>query len=238
MKFIEKYDNIIMMKNKDFREGHRRRLREKVIIGGFDTLNDYEIVELLLTLGTPRKDCKEAAKIVIKNFGSLNDILSTDEEQLLKIEGIGKHNIFGIKLAKEILKSFHKRSITNKKKITDAKDVVNYLRSSMSYEKREIFKTIFLDVKNNIIKIEDLFKGTINESPVYPREVIKKVFLYNATSIIIAHNHPSGDVTPSKGDILVTEKLKDICETMNISMLDHIIISIDDYYSFAEEGIL
>jgi DNA repair protein RadC len=155
----------------------RSRLREKVIIGGFDTLNDYEIVELLLTLGTPRKDCKEAAKIVIKKFGSLNDILSTDEEQLLKIEGIGKHNIFGIKLAKEILKSFHKRSIT------------------------------------------------INESPVYPREVIKKVFLYNATSIIIAHNHPSGDVTPSKGDILVTEKLKDICETMNISMLDHIIIS-------------
>ncbi len=226
------------MKNKDFREGHRGRLREKVIIGGFDVLNDYEIVELLLTLGTPRKDCKNEAKIIIKEFGSLNDILSTDEEQLLKIKGIGKHNIFGIKLAKEILKSFHKRSITNKKKIKDAKDVVDYLRSSMSYEKREIFKTIFLDIKNNIIKIEDLFKGTINESPVYPREVIKKVFLYNATSIIIAHNHPSGDVTPSKGDILVTEKLKDICETMNISMLDHIIISIDDYYSFAEEGIL
>ena len=125
-----------------------------------------------------------------------------------------------------------------KSRIKNAKDLVDYLYSSMGFLNREIFKTVFLNVKNEIIKIDDLFVGTVNESPVYPREIMRKAFIYNAVSIIIVHNHPSGDVTPSRGDILVTEKIKNICDTMDISLLDHIIIGKDKYYSFAEKGIL
>ncbi|RKX68152.1 hypothetical protein DRP44_00305 [candidate division TA06 bacterium] len=218
--------------------GHRKRLREKLVRAGIESLNDYEIVELLLTLGTPRKDCKSIAKELIKEFKSIHDIIYADDEELLKIKGIGRHNIFGIKLARGIIETFHKTKLMRKSRIKNAKDLVDYLYSSMGFLNREIFKTVFLNVKNEIIKIDDLFVGTVNESPVYPREIMRKAFIYNAVSIIIVHNHPSGDVTPSRGDILVTEKIKNICDTMDISLLDHIIIGKDKYYSFAEERIL
>lgn len=227
-----------MGKTVDTRAGHRKRLREKLIKAGIDALSDYEVIEILLTLGTPRKDCKVLAKELMKKFGSIHEIIYADDNELLNFKGIGPNNIFGIKLAREIIKSFHKSKLMKRKRIKSAGDIVDYLTSSMGYMKREMFKTVFLNVKNEILKVDDLFIGTVNESPVYPREIMRKVFIYNATSIIIVHNHPSGDVSPSKGDILVTEKIKNICNTMDISLLDHIIIGKDSYYSFAEEGLI
>ncbi|NIA22969.1 MAG: DNA repair protein RadC [Proteobacteria bacterium] len=227
-----------MRKEKNKGVGHRKRLRGKLIRAGIESLNDYEIIELLLTLGTPRKDCKDIAKELINEFENIHNIIYAEDEELLKFKGIGEHNIFGIKLARGIIETFHKSKLMKKNRIRSAKDLVDYLYSSMGYLDREVFKTVFLNVKNEILKIDDLFVGTVNESPVYPREIMRKAFLYNATSIIIVHNHPSGDVSPSKGDILVTEKIKDICNTMDISLLDHIIIGKDKYYSFAEEGII
>ncbi len=227
-----------MGKTVDTRAGHRKRLREKLIKAGIDALSDYEVIEILLTLGTPRKDCKVLAKELMKKFGSIHEIIYADDNELLNFKGIGPNNIFGIKLAREIIKSFHKSKLMKRKRIKSAGDIVDYMTSSMGYMKREMFKTVFLNVKNEILKVDDLFIGTVNESPVYPREIMRKVFIYNATSIIIVHNHPSGDVSPSKGDILVTEKIKNICNTMDISLLDHIIIGKDSYYSFAEEGLI
>jgi DNA repair protein RadC len=219
-------------------EGHRKRLREKLIKSGITGFHDYEIVELLLTLGTPRKDCKQQAKAAIKKFKTLRGVLEAPLEELQEIKGIGPHNAFGIKLVQEVAREFLKEKVLEKPICKSSKEVFDYLYHSMRDLKKEIFKVLFLDGKNHIIDIEDLFEGTLNFSSVYPREIIKSAIKHNATALIFAHNHPSGSPEPSPSDKEITKDLIEASNTMQIKVLDHIIIGNNRYFSFADGGLI
>ena len=220
-------------------EGHRKRLREKFIRSGVSGFYDYEIVELLLTLGTPRKNCKQQAKESIKKFKSLKGVLEAPMEKLQEINGIGPHNAFGIKLFQEISERYLKERIIGKEiKLKSSKEVYDYLFQSMQKNKKEIFKVLFLNAKNRIINTEDLFEGTLNSSIVYPREIMKKAINYNAVNLIFVHNHPSGNPEPSQSDKDITKNLVNAGKVMQIKILDHIIIGDNRYFSFADEGLI
>ncbi|MBW2039869.1 MAG: DNA repair protein RadC [Deltaproteobacteria bacterium] len=227
-----------MQESRDIGEGHRRRLREKFIKAGISGFHDYEIVELLLTLGTPRKDCKQQAKEAIRKFKTLRGVLETPMEELQEIKGIGPHNAFGIKLIQEVAREFLKEKILEKPICKSSREIFDYLYHSMRDLKKEVFKVIFLGGKNQIIDIEDLFEGTLNASSVYPREIIKNAIRNNALGLIFVHNHPSGNPEPSQSDKEITEDLVFAGNLMQIKVLDHIIVGDNKYFSFADEGLI
>ena len=163
-------------------------------------------------------------------------MLEASPEDLQEINGIGPQNIFGIKLAQEITKEFLKEKIIKKEFCKSAKDVINYLHSTMNGLKKEVFKVIFLDSSNRILDIEDLFQGTIDKSEIYPREIVKSAIKHNASALIFVHNHPSGSSNPSLSDKKITKDLVSAGKLMDIKILDHIIIGDDTHYSFANQG--
>jgi len=220
------------------REGHRKRLRDKFIKSGLKGFHDYEIVELLLTLGSPRKDCKPQAKEAIKRFKTLRGVLEAPSEELQEIDGIGPHNAFGIKLMQEVAREFLKERILDKPFYRSSQEVFDYLYHSMRDLNKEVFKVIFLDVQNQVITVEDLFEGTLTASSIYPREVMKSAIKHNAASLIFAHNHPSGNPAPSESDEEITRDLVLAANIMQTEVLDHIIIGENKYFSFADEGLI
>jgi DNA repair protein RadC len=219
-------------------QGHRRRLREKFLKGGLKGFLDYEIVELLLTLGTPRRDCKQQAKEALKKFQSLRGILEAPADELQNIKGIGSHNIFGLKLIKEVSRRFLKERMMSRPYCHSSKEVFDYLYHSLRDLRREKFKVFFLDAKNQILEEETVFEGTVDSSAVYPREIMKKALRWNASSLIFVHNHPSGDPEPSASDREITKELFFAANVMQIKVLDHIIIGNNCYFSFADEGLI
>ena len=218
--------------------GHRKRLRDRFLQGGLDGFLDYEIVELLLTLGTPRKDCKQIAKEAIKMFGGLRDVLDASLDELQQIKGIGLSSTFGIKLFQAISERYAKERIPKKISLASPKLVADYFREKLGREKKEHFAILLLDSRNNLIKISDISVGTLNASLVHPREIFIEALHQNAASIILIHNHPSGDPEPSRGDIEVTKRIVEAGKTMGIDVLDHIIITKIKNSSFKEKGLL
>jgi DNA repair protein RadC len=219
----------------DTKKGHRERLRKRFLNAGIKGFLDYEVVELLLTLATPRKDCREIAREAIHRFKTLRGVISAPKEELMKIKGIGPNNYFGIKLVKEAADLFLKQKIIKKDMLRSSIDVFNYLYYSMRDLKKELFKVIFLDGQNNIIEIEDIFEGTLTSSVIYPREIIKSAIKYNSAGLIFVHNHPSGNPNPSEDDKNITKQMVSACKLMDIRVLDHIIIGDNKYYSFADD---
>jgi len=226
------------MPSTDTPQGHRKRLREKFIKAGLAGFHDYEIVELLLTLGSPRKDCKEPAKEAIKTFKTLRGVLEAPPEELQQIDGIGPHNAFGIKLVQEVAREFLKERLIDKPAFQSAQEVFDYLYHSMRDLKKEVFKVIYLNSQNQIIDIADLFQGTVNSSFVSPREVMEDAIKHNATSLIFVHNHPSGNPAPSENDKEVTRDLVYAGNIMQVKVLDHIIIGDNTYFSFTGEKLI
>jgi len=218
--------------------GHRKRLREKFIRGGLNGFLDYEIVELLLTLGTPRRDCKEQAKEAMKQFRSLSGVLEASSHELLRIKGIGPHNVFGIKFVQEVSRRFLRERMMRKAYCRSSREVFDYLYHALRDLKKETFKVLFLDAKNQILEEKTLFEGTVDSSAVYPREIIKDALKYEATSLIFVHNHPSGDPEPSGCDKEITRELVFAARLMQLKVLDHIIIGNNCYYSFADQGLI
>jgi DNA repair protein RadC len=219
-------------------EGHRWRLREKFLIGGLQGFLDYEIVELLLTLGTPRRDCREPAKRAMERFKVLRQVLEADEAELQEIEGIGPHNVFGIRLVQEVSRRFLKEKMLSRPACHSSKEVFDYLYHSLRDAKKEQFKVLFLDAKNYILEEKTFFEGTVDSSAVYPREVIKAAIRFGASSLICVHNHPSGDPEPSESDREITKELVFATNIMQIKVLDHIIIGNNRYFSFADQGLI
>ena len=218
--------------------GHRKRLREKFIKSGLKGFHDYEIIELLLSLGTPRKDCKQQAKEAIKRFKTLRGVLEAPPEELRQIDGIGPHSAFGNKLVQEVAREFLKEKIIEQPIYKSAQEIFDYLYHSMRDLKKEVFKVVFLNSQNQIIDTEDLFEGTINSSAVSPREVIESAIKNNAASLIFVHNHPSGNPAPSQSDQELTKDLVYAGSIMRIRVLDHVIIGNNTYFSFAGEGLI
>ena len=219
-------------------EGHRKRLRERFIKSGLKGFHDYEIVELLLTLGTPRKDCKQQAKEAIKKFKTLRGVLEASTEELQQIDGIGPHSAFGIKLVQAVARKFLKEKIIDKSIYKSAQEVFDYLYHSMRDLEKEVFKVIYLNSQNQIIETEDLFSGTPDKSFISPREVMERAIKHYAVSLIFVHNHPSGNPEPSTSDKELTRDLLYAASIMQIKVLDHIIIGENRYFSFAGEGLI
>lgn len=219
-------------------EGHRKRLRERFINSGLTGFQDYEIVELLLTLGSPRKDCKQPAKEAIKRFRTLRGALEADSKELQRIKGIGPHNAFGMKLVQEVAREFLKGKMLEKPVLKSSQQVFDYLYHSMRDLKKEIFKVLLLNSQNQIAETLDLSEGTVDSSYVEPREVMESALKHNAVSLIFAHNHPSGFPEPSANDKEITRDLVFAAEIMHLKVLDHIIVGDNRYFSFAAEGLI
>ncbi len=218
-------------------EGHRKRLREKFIESGLDGFFDYEIVELLLTLGTPRKDCKVIAKEAIKRFKNLKGVLDAEVSDLITINGVGTSNIIGLTLFKAISERYSKEIISPKILLNSSKLVAEYLKAKIGNKKEEHFMIMYFDTRNKLIN-EEVSVGTLNASLVHPREVFKKAIKDNVAQIIIAHNHPSGDFKPSEEDISTTKRLIEAGKLVGISVIDHLILTSDKYFSFKENRII
>ncbi|MBI4187569.1 MAG: DNA repair protein RadC [Chloroflexi bacterium] len=219
-------------------QGHRKRLRERFIKSGLAGFHDYEIVELLLSLGTPRKDCKPQAKEAIRRFKTLRGVLEAPAEELQQIDGIGAHSAFGIKLVQEVARQFLKERIIEKPVFKSSQQIFDYLYHSMRDLKKEVFKVIYLNGQNQIIEVEDLFEGTVNSSSIFPREVMESALKHKAVSLVFVHNHPSGNPEPSGSDKELTRELIYAGNIMRLKVLDHIIIGNDRYFSFAGGGLI
>ena len=218
--------------------GHRARLREKFLRGGLAGFLDYEIVELLLTLATPRQDCKRPARDVLREFKTLRGVLEASAGDLQRVPGVGPKNLFGIRLVHEVSRRFLKDRMMSRPVCHSSREVFDYLTHSLRDLRTERFKTIFLDPKNQVIEEKTLFEGTVDSSAVYPREVIKDALRYEASALIFAHNHPSGDPEPSLSDKEITRDLVFAARVVQIKVLDHIIIGNDRYFSFADQGLI
>jgi DNA repair protein RadC len=218
--------------------GHRKRLRDKFLKSGLVGFHDYEIVELLLSLGTPRKDCKVPAKEAIKRFQTLRGVLEALPEELQQIDGIGAHSAFGIKLVQEIAREYLKARILDKPFYKSSQEVFDYLYHSMRGLKKEVFKVIYLNSQNQIINTTDLSEGTVDGSSVSPREIVEGTIKHNAASLIFVHNHPSGNPEPSTSDKALTRQLVYAGRIMRLRVLDHIIIGENRYFSFAGQGLI
>jgi len=219
-------------------EGHRARIREKFNKSGLEGFLDYEIVELLLTLGVPRIDRKQQAKEAIDKFKTLRGVLEAPPEELRKIRGITPYSAFVIKFVHELARKFLKEQILGKSYCKSSQEVFKYLYHSMRDLNKEVFQVMFLNTQNQIIGVEKLFEGTLSASAVFPREIMAQAIKHNAASLVFAHNHPSGNPEPSDNDKEITRELVFASNTMQIKVLDHIVIGDNKYFSFADEKLI
>jgi DNA repair protein RadC len=226
-----------MLENED-QLGHRKRLREKFLKSGLDGFQDYEVIELLLSLGTPRRDCKHQAKEAIRRFKTLRGVLEAPDAELQQIEGIGPHSIFGIKFMQAVAREFLKEKSLNKPVCSSSQEIFDYFYHSMRDLKKEIVKIVYLNSQNQIVEFKDLAQGTVDSSYIYPREVIEGAIKCSAVSLVIVHNHPSGNPEPSESDKELTRDLVYAGTVMKINILDHIIIGDNRYFSFAAAGMI
>ncbi|MBI9082545.1 MAG: DNA repair protein RadC [Desulfobacterales bacterium] len=216
--------------------GHRKRLREKFLTTGLGGFHDYEVIELLLTLATPQKDCKDAAKAALKRFKSLPAVLEASAADLERVPGIGPVNRFGIQLARAVADRYLKARLTGKIALNNSRELFDYLYGSLRDKGRESFQAIFLDAKNRVLAAKTLFTGTLTASAVYPREVVRAALDHHAAAVIFAHNHPSGDPEPSADDVALTRQLVYACRVVGITVHEHIVIGDNRYHSFADHG--
>ena len=226
------------MSTQNNNKGHRQRLRNKFLKSGLEGFHDYKIIELLLTIGTPRKDCKQPAKNSLNKFWFPESRTGTDSKELKEIKGIGDNNVFGLKIAQAVARRYLADRVIDKDFIRSSDEVLDYLQHNLRDKNREVFLVIYLNGRNQILKLEELFKGTLSTSAVYPREVVKRALDNNAAAIVLVHNHPSGNSTPSQDDLAITKKLKEATQSIDVSVHDHLIIAGNDVYSFADHGIL
>ena len=219
--------------------GHRKRLRERYVKNGYEALQDYEIIELLLTFVKQRVDTKPLAKQLIKKYGTIEEILKADIKDLKETEGIGDITAVFLNFIGDIAAcSFKDKAEKEKISFKNKNQLISYLRNDIGFSKNEEFKVLFLNSVNEIIETEILFTGTIDKSAVYPRKILERALYHNARSIVFVHNHPSGNVSPSEKDIELTEEMKKFFKIVDINVLDHIIITKNSHFSFLEEGII
>ncbi|MDY3060794.1 MAG: DNA repair protein RadC [Fusobacterium sp.] len=225
---------------KNLGEGHRERLRKRYIKSGLEGFNDYEVLELLLTYSIARKDVKPIAKELIEKFGTIDEIAKSDIKSLLEVDGIGEGSAVFLKLIGDVALTLYREKIEDKDILTiKSKNILlSYLRGEIGHSPREEFKILFLDISNKLIASETLFSGTIDKSAIYPREIVERVIKNRAKSVIFAHNHPSGNISPSKKDIELTQYMYDSLKLLEIRLLDHIIVTKNSYFSFLEEGLI
>jgi len=212
--------------------GHRERLRARFMQGGADALPDYELLELVLFRAIPRRDTKDLAKRLIARFGTFAEVMNAPEPLLKEVTGAGDRVVEELKLIRAAALRLMRSEILSKPALSSWGQVVEYCRAAMGYEAREQFRILFLDKKNHLIADEVQQQGTVDHTPVYVREVVKRALELSATAIVLVHNHPSGDPAPSRLDIDMTKQIIAAAGPMGIAVHDHIIVGRDGHASF------
>jgi len=218
--------------------GHRERLRERFMQGGSDALPDYELLELVLFRPIPRRDTKELAKRLIQRFGSFAEVINAPAHLLEEVPGVGKRVVEELKLIRAASLRLMQREIMQKPVLSSWTSVLEYCRASMGFETREQFRILFLDKKNKLIADEIQQQGTVDHTPVYIREVVKRALEFSATAIILVHNHPSGDTTPSRADIDLTRQIMAAAKPLGVVIHDHIIVGRQGHFSMKGQGLI
>ena len=204
--------------------GHRSRLRERFNSAGPDALSDYELLEMVLFAAQPRRDMKPLAKSLLKRFGSFAEVIHAPENPLREVEGIGEASVNQLKLIAAAAARIAKGELRERRQLSSWQDVIDYCRTTMGFADKEQFRLLFLDKRNQLIADEVQQTGTVDHTPVYPREVIKRALELSACALILVHNHPSGDPSPSQADITMTKAIIDIARPLGIAVHDHIIV--------------
>lgn len=212
--------------------------RERLSRCGETSLSEAELIALLIRQGCAGKNGIALSQEILERFSGLRGVFSAGYEELLQVRGLGPAKTSALLAARELAKRYLREGIQDAKYVKDPRMLLDYLWFSLRDQPREIFKVIFLNKANRIIADEDMFSGTVDETAVHPREILRRALHYHATALILVHNHPSGKIQPSRDDHLITRKLKDICENVNIKILDHIIVGDNQYFSFSEQGVL
>ncbi|MDE3016009.1 MAG: DNA repair protein RadC [Pseudomonadota bacterium] len=218
--------------------GHRKRLRERFLANGPEALADYEILEMILFPAKPVGDVKPMAKSLIAAFGSFGQVLMAPPLELMKVAGVGEAAVAAIKIAKAAAERLLKEEVADKPVIKSWTQLLDYCRIHFGYAQNEEFHVLFLDHKLRLLADERQQKGTVDHTPVYPREVVKRALEIGASSFILVHNHPSGDVQPSKADVEVTKQIAEAARPFSISVHDHLIIGPKKHFSFKSKGLI
>ncbi|MCR4282349.1 MAG: DNA repair protein RadC [Bauldia sp.] len=212
--------------------GHRERLKARFHDAGSETLADYELLELILFQAVPRRDTKPLAKALLVRFGSFSEVLAAPDAQLMEVPGVGETVAHHLKVVKAAAQRFARDPLRDRTVLDSWKAVIDYCKAAMAYEPIEQFRILFLDKRNQLIADEVQQRGTVDHTPVYPREVVKRALELSATAIILVHNHPSGDPTPSSADIQMTKQVVDTAKPLGIVVHDHIIVGRTGHASF------
>jgi DNA repair protein RadC len=218
--------------------GHRKRLRERFLKGGGAALQDYELLELILFNALPRIDTKPIAKRLIERFETYAGVLRADESELREIAGVKESAITALRLVRVAAERLAREEVHKRTVIGSWDKLIGYLRTAMGHEKTEQFRILFLDTRNQLIADEAQQRGTVNHTPVYPREVVKRALELGASAIIMVHNHPSGDPTPSRADIDMTNEVRDAGKKLGIALHDHVIIGRKGHVSLKSRGLI
>jgi len=226
------------MDSKPHYHGHRQRLRERFMATGGQGMPDYELLELLLTQAIPRGDVKSVAKALIERFGSLGEVLSAAPEALQEIKGVGEAAAVSLKVTRAAGLRLARQQVMNTEAIGSWDQLLDYCKAAMGYEKVEQLRVLFLDRKNVLIADEVQQRGTVDHTPLYPREVVKRALDLGASALILVHNHPSGDPTPSRADVEMTEQVRDAADKLGIALHDHVVIGKNGHASFKSLGLL
>ena len=211
--------------------GHRERLRERFYSAGADALSDYELLEMALFPALPRRDTKPLAKMLIKTFGSFAEVVAAPEARLREVKGMGDAGITELKIVQAAASRFLRGAVKQRPALSSWSAVLDYCRTAQAFADKEQFRVLFLDKRNQLIADEVQQEGTVDHTPVYPREVVKRALELSATAVILVHNHPSSDPTPSRADIQMTQAIIEVARPLGIAVHDHIIVGKDGHAS-------
>jgi DNA repair protein RadC len=218
--------------------GHRERLRERFRKGGADAMPDYELLELLLFRAIPRRDVKPLAKTLLQALGSFAEVISASEQRLREVGGLGPSAVTEFRIVRAAALRLMQGETVKRPVLEAWSDVIGYLRAGMAFETKEQFRILFLDKRNQLLADEVQQRGTVDHTPVYVREIVKRALELSASAIILVHNHPSGDPTPSRADIDMTNTIIAAGRPMGIQVHDHLIIARDGHTSFRSKGLI
>lgn len=218
--------------------GHRQRLRERFLRSGNEGLQDYELLELVLFRAIPRRDVKPLAKQLIDKFGSFAEVISAPVERLREIEELGEAAAVELKVVQATALKLNQARVLNRPVLRSWARVVDYCTASMAYSDTKTFRVLFLDHKHTLVADEVQQKGTVNRMPAYPRDVVKRALDLGASGIVLVHNHPSGDPTPSRADIEMTKEIEDAGRALKIQLIDHLVIGRGTHVSFRQAGLI
>jgi DNA repair protein RadC len=211
--------------------GHRARLRQRFLQAGSDALHDYEMLELILFRAIPRRDVKSLAKELLEKFGSLAEVIAAPVARLKEVGGLGEAAITDLKIVHAAANRLLRGAVQRRQVLSSWSNVLDYCRAAMGFESKEHFRILFLDKGNHLIADEQHQTGTVDHTPVYPREVVKRALELSATAVILVHNHPSGDPTPSRADIDMTRAIVEVARPLGIAVHDHLIVGKDGHAS-------